>query len=135
MRKHEHLPVKPRILVADEMRDLVDVYAFLFTAAGYRVSRAYDGLTAAALAKVTRPDAAILGERMRGLSGVGVLRELRAAGVGTKVIITSGGEEFAGLSRFALAQGASYCVRQPCDSERLLRMAASVLVKKPSGFR
>lgn len=133
MRKHD-LSVKPRILVADETHDLVDVYGFLFSAAGYKVSRAYDGLTAAALAKVTRPDVAILGDVLPGLSGIGVLRELRAAGVRTKVIITTGTEEFAAVARFALSHGAAYCVRQPCSSERLLRMASSVL-DRPRSFR
>lgn len=132
MRKHD-FSVKPRILIADESRDLADVYGFLFAAAGYRVSTAYDGLTAAALAKVTKPDVAIINELLPGLSGVGVLRELRAEGVRTKVIIASGTDEFPALARFAMAQGASYCVRQPCDSERLLRMAASVL-ERPRSF-
>lgn len=126
MRKHD-FAYKPRILVADETRDLADVYGFLFTAAGYRVSRAYDGLTAAALAKATRPDVAILNEILPHVSGLGVLQELRAAGVRTKVIITSGTNEFAELARLALAQGAQFCVRQPCPSERLLRMASALL--------
>lgn len=126
MRKHD-FAYKPRILVADETRDLADVYGFLFTSAGYRVSRAYDGLTAAALAKVTRPEIAILNEMLPGVSGLGVLQELRAAGSRTKVIITSGADEFAALARLALAQGAQYCVRQPCPSERLLSMASALL--------
>jgi CheY-like chemotaxis protein len=128
------LAVKPRILVADDTRDTADVYCFLLSAAGYRVARAYDGLTAAALAKVTKPDIAILNHQMPGLSGLGVLQELRAAGVGTKVIITSGIDDFAALAERALAEGAEVCVRQPWPADRLLRMVAAVL-DQPRSFR
>lgn len=133
MRKHD-FSGKPRILVADATRDLADVYGFLFTAAGYRVSRAYDGLTAAALAKVTTPDIAILNQHLPGLTGLGVLKELRMEGVRTKVIITSGMDGFAALAKLALAEGAAFCVRQPCPSERLLRMASSAL-ERPRSIR
>ena len=132
MRKHD-FSVKPRILVASETKDLADVYAFLFTAAGYRVSLAYDGHTAAALATVTKPDVAILDQHLPGLTGLGVLRELRAAGVGTKVIITSGMDDFAALVKRALLEGAEACVRQPCASERLLRLAAAALDRAGGG--
>ncbi|MDD5301661.1 MAG: response regulator [Elusimicrobia bacterium] len=131
MRKHD-FSVKPRILIADETRDLADVYGYLFTAAGYRVSRAYDGLTAAALAKVTKPDIAILNQFLPGVTGLGILEELRAAGAATKVIITSAMDDFAPLAERALAQGARFCVRQPCPAERLLRMVSSLL-ERPRG--
>ena len=115
------------ILVADDDRDVADVYSFLLTAVGYRVSRAYDGLTALALAKVLKPDAAILNFGMPGLSGLQVLRELREAGVGTKVVITSGTPAFNELAFKAVELGAEGCVQQPCPTDRLLSMVARVL--------
>lgn len=114
----------PRILVADDARDVADVYCFLLAAAGYRVQRAYDGLTALSLAKVTKPDAAILNFSMPGLTGLQVLRELRASGAKTKVIITSGTAAFDDLSALCREAGAEACVRQPCPTDRLLGMAA-----------
>ncbi len=132
---HENdLTVKPRILVADDTHDTADVYCFLLSAAGYRVARAYDGQTAFALAKVTKPDVAILNYQMPGLTGLGVLRELREAGVDTKVIITSGADQFAELAERALAEGAEVCVRQPWPADRLLRMVSAVLAQ-PRSFR
>lgn len=116
----------PRILVADDARDVADVYCFLLNAAGYRVQRAYDGLTALSLAKVTRPDAAILNFSMPGLTGIQVLRELREAGAATKVVITSGTSAFNELAFLALQEGAVACVQQPCPTERLLGMVARV---------
>lgn len=117
----------PRILVADDARDTADIYCFLLSAAGYRVARAYDGLTAHALAKVTKPDLAILNYRMPGMSGLAVLQQLRKEGSPTKAIITSGTEDFASLAERALRQGAEVCVRQPWPAERLLKMVAAVL--------
>ena len=116
-----------RILVADDDRDVADVYCFLLTAVGYRVSRAYDGLTALALAKVSKPDAAILNFGMPGLSGLQVLRELREARVETKVVITSGTPAFNELAFKAVELGAAGCVQQPCPTDRLLNMVARVL--------
>jgi CheY-like chemotaxis protein len=115
---------KPLVLVADDMRDTADVYCLLLSSAGYRVSRAYDGLTALSLAKVTKPDAAVLNYRMPGLSGLQVLAELREAGVQTKVILTSGTCDFNELAFRAVEAGADGCVRQPCPADRLLGLVA-----------
>ena len=118
--------MRPRILVADDDRDVADVYCFLLHAAGYRVQRAYDGLTALSLAKVTRPHAAILNFSMPGLTGLQVLRELRESGVETKVIITSGTAAFNELAFRAIEEGAHACLQQPCPPDRLLGMLARV---------
>jgi DNA-binding response OmpR family regulator len=117
----------PLILVADDDRDVADIYCFLLDAVGYRVQRAYDGLTALSLAKVAKPDAAILNYSMPGLTGLQVLRELREAGVETKVIITSGTEAFNELAVRSTEEGAAACVRQPCPTHRLLGLVARVL--------
>src|ERR1700730_18318578 len=101
----------PRILVADDSRDVADIYCFLLRAVGYRVQRAYDGLTALSLAKVTKPDAAILNFSMPGMTGLQVLRELREAGVTTKVIITSGTAAFNELAFRSIEEGAEACVQ------------------------
>ncbi|HEX4048982.1 MAG TPA: response regulator [Elusimicrobiota bacterium] len=116
----------PRILVADDARDVADVYCVLLSSAGYRVQRAYDGLTALSLAKVTKPDLAILNFSMPGLTGIQVLRELREAGSATRVIITSGTSAFNELAFLALREGAEACVQQPCPTPRLLSMVARV---------
>ena len=126
---------RPRILVADDDRDVADIYCFLLHAAGYRVQRAYDGLTALSLATVTRPHAAILNFSMPGLTGLQVLRELRQNGVETKVIITSGTAAFNELAFRSIEDGAEACLQQPCPPHRLLRMVASLFHPAPHGPR
>ncbi len=132
--ENSNFDAAPRVLVADDDRDVADIYCFLLNAAGYRVQRAYDGLTALSLAKVGKPDAAILNYSMPGLTGLQVLRELREAGVMTKVIITSGTSAFNELAFRSVEEGAEGCVQQPCPTARLLGMVARVL-GHPHGTR
>jgi CheY-like chemotaxis protein len=120
---------KPLVLVADDMRDTADVYCLLLSSAGYRVSRAYDGLTALSLAKVTKPDAAVLNYRMPGLSGLQVLAELREAGVQTKVILTSGTCDFNELAFRSSSRVGRAGLRLAG------RLAVSIGVKSPRGRR
>lgn len=120
-------------MIADEVRDLADIYGYLFAAAGYRVCVAYDGLTASALAKVRKPDVAVVNYHLPGLGGSAFLRELREAGARTKVIVTSSMDGFAALAGRALAEGASFCVRQPCHAERLLRLASELRATSAPG--
>lgn len=122
---HDRSPA--RILVADDSRDTADVYGFLLGSVGYRVQRAYDGLTALCLAKVVKPDLAILNYKMPNLNGLQVLRELHACGVRTKVLITSGTADFEKLYASAIAEGAEACIHQPCPTEHLLAMVARAL--------
>jgi len=134
MRKH-NLRVTPRILVADDERDMADVCCMLLGAAGYRVQRAYDGLTAAALAKATKPDLVILNYLMPGMTGIEVLREIRATGLSSPVIITSGVSDFTALADLALKEGAQACVRQPGPADWLLRFVPVLLDRRPTPSR
>ncbi|MFI5363500.1 MAG: response regulator [Elusimicrobiota bacterium] len=84
-------------------------------------------MTALSLAKVVKPDAAVLNFSMPGLTGLQVLRELRDAGVKTKVIISSGTSAFDALRARAFAEGAHECLRQPCGTDRFLGAVARVL--------
>jgi DNA-binding response OmpR family regulator len=122
---------RPKVLVADDTRDIADVYCMLLASAGYQVSRAYDGLTAFSLAKVTKPDVAILNHGMPGMTGLQVLTELREAGVSTPVIITSATNAFNELAFRAVAEGAVGAMQQPCQPHQLLNM----LGDRTRGFR
>lgn len=130
-----HSSAAPRILVADDARDIADIYCFLLSAAGYRTARAYDGLTALSLAKVTKPDLAILNNGMPGMNGLDVTRELRVCGVETKIVVTSACVDFNALAVRSVEAGADACVRQPCPPEKLLALLAAVLSPKTRGLR
>lgn len=71
-------PVKARILVADDDQDILDLVVFKLTQAGYEVAGVNDGVAALAAIEADPPRLAILDVMMPGLSGVDVLRKVRA---------------------------------------------------------
>jgi DNA-binding response OmpR family regulator len=77
------------ILVVDDERTICDVLSDLLDDEGYDVSRAYDGVTALALAERQRPDLVLSDVMMPGLDGVSLTRRLRDRGLRMPVVLMS----------------------------------------------
>ena len=71
-------PAKTRIMVADDDQDIRDLVVFKLTQAGYDVVAVGDGVAALAAIEADPPWLAILDVMMPGLSGIDVLRRVRA---------------------------------------------------------
>ena len=71
-------PAKTRIMVADDDQDIRDLVVFKLTQAGYDVVAVGDGVAALAAIEADPPRLAILDVMMPGLSGIDVLRRVRA---------------------------------------------------------
>ncbi len=71
-------PAKTRIMVADDDQDIRDLVVFKLTQAGYDVEAVGDGVAALAAIEADPPRLAILDVMMPGLSGIDVLRRVRA---------------------------------------------------------
>ena len=69
---------KTRIVVADDDDDIRDLVVFKLSQAGYEVVAVVDGVAALAAIQADPPRLAILDVMMPGLSGIDVLRTLRA---------------------------------------------------------
>ncbi len=67
-----------RILVADDDGDIRDLVVFKLTQAGYDVEAVQDGAAALQSIEASPPRLAILDVMMPGLSGIDVLRKVRA---------------------------------------------------------
>jgi len=67
-----------RILVADDDGDIRDLVVFKLTQAGYDVEAVQDGAAALQSIEASLPRLAILDVMMPGLSGIDVLRKVRA---------------------------------------------------------
>ena len=67
-----------RIVVADDDRDILDLVVFKLSQAGYDVVGVSDGIAALAAIEAVPPRLAILDVMMPGLSGLDVLRKVRA---------------------------------------------------------
>jgi len=79
-------PEQPTVLLVDDEKDIVDVYALAFSD-GYDVEKAYSGQEA--LEKASDADAILLDRRMPGLSGGDVLDEIRRRGIDVRVAMVT----------------------------------------------
>lgn len=124
-------PAKPRILVADDDQDILDLVRFILTHAGYEVVGAADGVAALAAIEADRPSLAILDVMMPGLSGLEVLRRVRKndAIKDMKVIlltVQAGDHDVAA----GFAAGASDYVTKPVILSELLQLVKSFLERQ-----
>jgi CheY-like chemotaxis protein len=71
-------PRQARVLVVDDERQTARLLEFILSKEGYRVARAADGPQALAAAGAFHPDAVLLDLQLPGISGLEVLRRLRA---------------------------------------------------------
>jgi DNA-binding response OmpR family regulator len=67
-----------RVLVVEDQRHLARFLQYVLEGAGYEVSNSYDGEQALSEIDRFRPDALVLGLVLPGISGLEVLRRLRA---------------------------------------------------------
>ena len=67
-----------RVVVADDDQDILDLVVFKLTQAGFETMAFADGLTALASIEADLPRLAILDVILPGLSGIDVLRKVRA---------------------------------------------------------
>jgi DNA-binding response OmpR family regulator len=70
----------PKILLAEDDKQIGDMIAFKLANGGHQVVRAQDGEQAVSLAGSERPDLILLDAMMPGLSGFEVLRRLKGDG-------------------------------------------------------
>ncbi|MGZ5374861.1 MAG: response regulator transcription factor [Solirubrobacterales bacterium] len=109
-----------RILVADDSETVLLMLQRRLELAGYEVVTASDGhRTLEAMAAAEAPDLVLLDAMMPGKSGIEALRELRASGDRTPVLIVSA-SSFADEPEQALQAGADGCVPKPFDWDELL---------------
>ena len=78
-----------RILIAEDRPNTADLLRRALESEGHDVLLAYDGDRALKLGLDTGIDAILLDVMLPGLDGISVLRRLRAARLGTPVIIVS----------------------------------------------
>jgi DNA-binding response OmpR family regulator len=78
---------QPTVLLVDDEKDVVDVYALAFSDHDYTVMKAYGGEEA--LEKIADADVVLLDRRMPGLSGREVLEEMESRGLDPRVAMVT----------------------------------------------
>ncbi|MEO8363637.1 MAG: response regulator [Ilumatobacteraceae bacterium] len=123
-------PVKTRILIADDDKDILDLLVFKLTQAGYEVVGVNDGMSALAEIEANPPRLAILDFMMAGLSGLDVLRKVRANEM-TKdldVILLTGRTGDSDVDA-AFATGANDYITKPVSPRELLHRVNALLAR------
>jgi len=121
-------PVKIRIVVADDDRDILDLVVFKLTQAGYDVVGVDDGVAALAAIEADPPRLAILDVMMPGLSGIDVLRKVRAnqATKDLNIILLTARSRDSDVDA-GFATGASDYVIKPFSPRELLHRVNALL--------
>lgn len=118
------------ILVVDDERQICEMLKKYLTNQGFRVQTAQDGPTALAMADLERPQLIVLDIYMPGMTGIEVLRRLRAKKFPGGVMMLTGCEEHT-LLKEALDLGSLDIIGKPFDLERIgLAVEVSLILAK-----
>lgn len=119
---------KPRVLIVEDERGLVQSLSWYFDREGYETHAASDGNDGLRKAQTLLPDVVLLDIMLPGLDGLSICRELRA-GERTKqipiILITAKSEETDQLAGYNL--GADDYVTKPFSNKVLLQKIKALL--------
>jgi DNA-binding response OmpR family regulator len=120
----------PLILCADDDEDILALVALRLERAGFRVARATDGDHALALARELRPDVAVLDVMMPRLTGIEVVRALRAddATKGLRTILLSARVQESDIDH-GLDAGADAYLAKPFRAPELVELVRKLLAE------
>jgi DNA-binding response OmpR family regulator len=117
-----------RILIVDDEQPVLDILSEYFAGQGYAVQTASSGVEALAAVKRERPDLVLLDVNMPKMSGVEVLRRLRAIDGHLAVIMVTANEDV-GVAQETLKAGALDYVAKPFDFRYLDRAVTAGLLQ------
>lgn len=125
-------PTKTRILVADDDQDILDLVAFKLNQAGYEAVPVSDGIAALAAIEAAPPRLAILDVMMPGLSGIDVLRKVRAneATKDLDVILLTARSRDSDID-IGFATGANDYLSKPFSPRELVHRVGVLLARDP----
>ncbi len=122
------------VLVVDDESDIVSVLEHVLSQEGYRVLSASDGVAALEIARREGPDLILLDWMLPEVSGVEVLKMLRAAEATARVpviLLTARREEIDRVLAFEL--GADDYVTKPFSPREVVLRTRAVLRRRASG--
>jgi len=120
---------KPRILVADDERNVRKNLAMVLEAAGYHVDAAADGEEALELCKQNHPDIAFVDLRMPKMPGLQVLDHMKVLSPKTAVVIITAYGTAANAAE-AMKLGAVDFLEKPFDPKIIGALAEEILFRQ-----
>jgi DNA-binding NtrC family response regulator len=115
-----------RLLIVDDDAEFVESLRASLVALGYEVDRSSHGADALMAIRLVRPDVVLLDIKMRGLSGVDVLKRVRAMDATIPVIMVTAADDPV-LIRETREIGAYGYLIKPIEVPRLARMVAGAV--------
>ena len=116
----------PSILIVDDDVDTCLNLADIFTALGYRVDMAHEGLAALEHVRNNPYDAVLLDLTMPGMDGLTLYRQIKKVQAGTVGIMISGFATIA-IANEAVAAGVEHVLPKPVDVPELLGLMNQAL--------
>jgi len=113
------------VLLVDDDVELVNLLRVYLAGDGFRVSTAYEGESAVRSVFVGHPDIAVIDVMMPGLSGIEVLRRIRAHSSLPVLMLTARGDEESRI--LGLELGADDYVAKPCTPRELSARLRAIL--------
>lgn len=126
-------PTGNRVVVADDDADILDLLVFVLNRAGFETTGVTDGVAALAAIEANPPRLAILDIMMPGMSGIEVLRRVRASetiGDLDVILLTARARDSDVDTGFAT--GASDYVIKPFSPRELVQRVNAVLTRSQS---
>ncbi len=109
----------PTLLLVDDDSDFLSVLAKAMQKRGFAVTTADSAESAYALAQMEAPEFAVVDLKMRGNSGLVLVRQLTALEAGTKIVVLTGYASIATAIE-AIKLGATHYLAKPVDADEIV---------------
>ena len=120
----------PTILLVEDRRDHLEMYAMYFTASGFKVFTAADGLSAIRMARATLPDIIVTDLSLPHLDGWEASRRLKDDPETRHIpIVACSAHVLGGAAERAMVAGCAAYVCKPCLPQELLAEVLRVLAR------
>ena len=119
---------KPRILIADDEKIILDLLANLFAEHGYDILTAANGMEAFEIYKAEKPDLILLDINMPKLNGLETLKRIRYYDANVPVIIHTGYTSLPEAIE-CVKWGISDCLSKPAENKKLLAAAEKAIAE------
>jgi len=119
----------PKLLIVDDEIDVCDFAKHFFTKRNIEVSVASGGREALNIIETQKPDLVLLDIRMEEMTGMEVLRQLRAQNNNVKVIMVTGVED-EGTLKESQSLGVKGYIHKPLVLEELEKIVMGELLEK-----
>lgn len=110
---------QPTLLLVDDDTDFLGVLAHAMQKRGFSVITADSAESAYTLAQIEAPEFAVVDLKMRGNSGLVLVRQLSALQAGTKIVVLTGYASIATAIE-AIKLGATHYLAKPVDADEIV---------------